>query len=134
MAAAGEQLEQQRAALRPRAGRARRVGGDEPQLVPAGLEPEQLAQVGAEQRARARRRRLVEPLVPRRGGELLGDRGERGERVDALARLRVELRVLDRAADERRGVREQLDVLLAELARRGGVEHDHADHVARARR
>ena len=76
MAAAGEQLEQQRAALRPRAGRAGRVGGDQPQLVPAGLEPEQLAQVGAEQRARAGRRRLVEPLVARRRGEPLRDLGE----------------------------------------------------------
>ena len=29
---------------------------------------------------------------------------------------------------------EQLDVLLGELARRGGVQHDHADHVARRAR
>ena len=69
----------------------------------------------------------------RRGGEPLRDLGEPRERRDALARLLVELRVLDRAADERRGVREQLDVLLGELARGGGVQHDHADHVARAR-
>ena len=134
VAAAGEQLEQQRAALRPRAGRARRIGGDEPQVVPARLEPEQLAEVGVQDGARAGRGRLVDALVARRRRELLGHLGEPGERRDALARLRVELGVLDPAADERGGVREQVDVLLAELARRGGVQHDHADHLAGPRR
>ena len=50
---AREQLEQQRAALGARAGGAGRVGGDEPQLAAARLEPEELAELGAEQRAGA---------------------------------------------------------------------------------
>ena len=112
-------------------GRARRVRCGEAQLAAARLEPEELAQVRLQQRARARRRRLVQALVLRRGGEPLRDLGELGERGDALARLLVELRVLDRAADQRRGVGQQVDVLLGELARRGRVQHDHADHVAR---
>ena len=128
-ASAREQLEQQRPAVRARLARVRRIGGDEPQLAPVGLEPEQLAEVGGEHGPGAHRRRLVDPLVLRRGGQPPRDLREPRERPHALARLRVELRVLDRAADERRGVREQRDVVLRELARRRRVEHDHPDHL-----
>jgi len=56
------------------------------------------------------------PTTPKRGS-------------DAPARVLVELGVLDRAADERRRVHEEVEDVVVELARRLGVQDDHADHV-----
>ena len=66
------------------------------------------------------------------GGDLLGQLGDPGQGVDPAALLVVELGVLDRAADQRGDVREQLERVLAELVRGLGVEHDHPDRLGRA--
>jgi hypothetical protein len=68
--------------------------------------------------------------------ELLGSRkglcqlGQMLELTDPLARLLVQARVLDCAADERGRGGEELDLLGSELARRLRVHRDRADDVA----
>ena len=52
------------------------------------------------------------------------------ELVDALPHLVVELRVLDRAGEQRAARHEELDLGVGELARRLGVQRDRADPVA----
>ena len=104
-----------------RAGRAASSGGSAParfELVRVGVDPPDLARVGAEQLARAARDRVVEVLAQRDRRERLAQLRERRERVDPPARALVELRVLDRARHERRGVHEKVEHSVVELARR----------------
>ena len=54
----------------------------------------------------------------------------RRERLDAAARVLVEPRVLDRPGDERRGVGEEREHALVELARRDRVQDDDAERRA----
>ena len=108
------------------------VGRGQHELVGLGVEPPDLAGVGAEQLARAARDGVVQVLAQRHGGERLAQPRERGEGVDAPARLLVELGVLDRAGRERGGVHEELEDVVVELARRLGVQDHHTDHGAGA--
>ena len=114
-------------------GAAGRVGAGEVELVRVRVDAPDLTRVGAEQLPRAARDGVVEILAERDGRERLAQLGERRERLDAPARALVELRVLDRAGDERRGVHEEVEHSVVELARRLGMEDDHTDHVAVAR-
>ena len=131
---AAHHVEQQRRApgrgVVPR--RLGRVGRGQHELVGLGVEPPDLAGVGAEQLARAARDGVVQILAQRHGGERLAQPRERGQRVDAPARLLVELGVLDRAGRQRGRVDEEVEHVVVELARRLGVQDDHPDHARRS--
>ena len=131
-AAAAHQRHQLRRARRARRV-VRRVRAGQVQLVGVRVDPPDLARVRAEQLARAARDRVVEVLAQRDRRERLAQLRERGERVHAPARALVELRVLDRARHERRGVHEKVEHSVVELARRLRMENDHTQHVAVAR-
>ena len=81
-------------------------------------------------RARPARHRVVEVLAQRHRRERLAQLGERRERVDPAARVLVELGVLDRPADQRARVDQEVEHVVVELARGLGVQDDDADHVA----
>ena len=108
-AAAGavQQLERERAGAGPRHRRAGRVGGEQPQLPAAGVQAEQLAQAGAEHRPAARRGGDGDGVALGRRGQRLGRARERRQLVHAGARLGVQARVLDRAAEQRGGMAEE---------------------------
>jgi hypothetical protein len=111
----------------------RRVGGDDDQAT-ARVELEQVAAVARQQLPDARRRDAVQLAATRDRGDPLAERRQPREVGNALLGLLVELGVLDRAGDHRRGLREDVQHALVELVRRRGVQHDHAEHVAAARR
>ena len=114
------------------AARIGRVGRGQDELVGLRVEPPDLTGVGAEQLAGAARDGVVQVLAERDGRERLAEARERRQCVDAPACLLVELSVLDRARGQRRGVDEEVEDVVVELARRLGVQDDHADHVAGA--
>ena len=75
---------------------------------------------GARRRERVHRRlddRLERLLEVERLGDRLGDPRQRLELVDAALGLLVELRVLDRLRDLRRDREQQVDLVVAEVAR-----------------
>ena len=115
-------------------GARRRVGGRHQQLTARPVELVQAAGVGAEQVADPGGGDLVERLAIVDGGDPLGQAREALQVGHALARLLVERRVLDRAGEQRRGVHEEVERRLVELARRDRVQHDHAERLARAGR
>ncbi len=111
------------------------AAGSESQQLQAvvGVQAIDLAELRLEQPPRARRHDQPEVLRAARRRHFPAQRRQARERVDAAALALVELGVLDRARDERGDVHEQLQRVLGELARGLGVEHDHAERVARAR-
>jgi hypothetical protein len=129
---APHQVEEQRGAPWPHPGvrRVGRVGGRHDQLVRLVVEAPDLTGVGAEQLARAAGDRVVEVLPERDRRQRLAQLRERGQRLHTAARLAVELGVLDRASHQRGRVDQEVEDVVAELARGLGVEHDHPDHLA----
>jgi hypothetical protein len=110
-----------------------RVGGDDDE-PPARIELEQPAAVAGQELADARGGDPVElgAVLDRRDPAAQGR--ELREIGDALLGLLVELGVLDRPGDDRRGLPQHVEDALVELVRRRRVHDDHADHVAAARR
>ena len=106
------------------------VGPGQRQLVALDVKAVDLAGVGSEQLAGPAGDHVVEVLPHGHTGQRLAQLREGGERPDAPAGLGVELGVLDRAADQRRGVDEEVEDVVVELARRLRVQDDHPDHVA----
>ena len=107
-----------------------RIGSDEVELVGVGIDAPDLARVGADQLAGAARDRVVEILAQRDRGERLAELRQRGQRVDPPARSFVELRVLDRARHQRRGVHQKVEHAVVELARGLGMENDHTHYAS----
>ncbi len=89
--------------------------------------------LAAEQRTHAVARGAQHLLAAGERGDAARDRGELGQRLHSPARALIELRVLDRACEQRRGLLEHLQRRIVELARRDRVEHDHADRGTFAR-
>ena len=112
---------------------AARIEGDQLEPAVLAVAQPQLARVVAEQAADALGDHLIELLAPAHRDDAVAELGEVRHRVDAQAGLLVQARVLDRARDERRGVHEEVQHALVELARSDGVQHDDAQHLARAR-
>ena len=128
-APAAHEVEQLRRASGARA-RLRRIRTREVQLVGLGVDPPNLARVGAEQLASAARDGVVEVLAQRHRRERLAQLRERRERLDPPARALEELRVVDRARRQRRRVHEKVEHSVVELARRLRMENHHTQHVA----
>ena len=106
--------------------RARRVEGDELERAVLAVAQPQLRGVAAQQPAHARGDHAVELLAAPDRDDALAQLGEVREGVDAQPRLLVEARVLDRARHERRGVDEEVEHALVELARGHRVQDDDA--------
>ena len=126
------QVEHEAGAAGPGAGRrgALGVGARQQQLVGLDVEAVDLAGVRPQQLARAARDDVVEVLPQGHRRQRLAELGEGGQRLHPAAGLLVELGVLDRPADQRGGVDEEVEHVVLELARRLGVEDDDPDHVA----
>ena len=111
--------------------RARRVERDQLERAVLAVAQPQLRGVAGQQPPHARRDDAIELLAPPDRDDALAQLGEVREGIHTQPRLLVEPRVLDRARHERRGVHEEVEHALVELARGHGVEHDDAQHLAR---